>query len=632
MAVQRRPAPPSDVDLEITAELPVLDLAATSEHTIQMHVDDALARTDTLQGPGVSGALELAANLRDVEDRLQRKAERLATLERDLDAARVAERLMRDTADARGIELEQLAADLSVQQQRSGQLQTQLAEHEALLKARDHLLSQAELHRGELELTVQSNSARLHELESERANIHLRAEYLDEKLTARNAEYDALSAEQRGALERLAARDGAYARLQLDYTDSVLRNEGYLEALRNVEGYRQINDGLVAERDEEIHMLQSLIAQLQTDLAQLAERDERIGALQQDTARAAGTLAAQERQIQELAASSEAATLRVTELTEALQSSDRTAQAQSEALRVAVARGDELESQLAGERDKYAALVLQIAAVRSEFADHTVASRAELAAQADAAEQSRVALEARIAGFADAEKKQAQTAAQFEDQQELIGSLQSELTAASERMGRFEEDLRAAEEQINRLESEARHKEARVDELVRSADSLQTRLGDALSSLGEREEQVKRLEAEAHANAAVFGNLQQSIQRLGRDESSAGAKILAEPTAENQARLLIRVDGETEVVHVLGRKTTIGRTPDNDIQIETNYISRHHAVLLSSSRHSILEDLNSTNGVFVNGKRITRQQLAHGDTVTVGKTAFRFSLKALAHT
>jgi len=93
---------------------------------------------------------------------------------------------------------------------------------------------------------------------------------------------------------------------------------------------------------------------------------------------------------------------------------------------------------------------------------------------------------------------------------------------------------------------------------------------------------------------------------------------------------LIRADGDSEVVHVLTRKTSVGRTPDNDVQIDAKYISRHHAVILAGPAHTIIEDLNSTNGVLVNGRRITRQTLKDGDAVVIGKTAFRFAVRPVA--
>ena len=90
----------------------------------------------------------------------------------------------------------------------------------------------------------------------------------------------------------------------------------------------------------------------------------------------------------------------------------------------------------------------------------------------------------------------------------------------------------------------------------------------------------------------------------------------------------MRASGESEVVHVLGRRTTIGRTPDNDLQIDASFISRHHAVILAGPVHTIVEDLNSTNGVRVNGRRVTRHPLKDGDMVLIGKTRFRFAVRA----
>jgi pSer/pThr/pTyr-binding forkhead associated (FHA) protein len=94
--------------------------------------------------------------------------------------------------------------------------------------------------------------------------------------------------------------------------------------------------------------------------------------------------------------------------------------------------------------------------------------------------------------------------------------------------------------------------------------------------------------------------------------------------------MLVPVNGEQRVVHLLGRKTSIGRTPDNDLRINADFISRHHAVILTSSTAAIIEDLNSTNGVLINGKRVSRQVLNEGDLVTIGQAEFRFVLRPSA--
>jgi len=63
----------------------------------------------------------------------------------------------------------------------------------------------------------------------------------------------------------------------------------------------------------------------------------------------------------------------------------------------------------------------------------------------------------------------------------------------------------------------------------------------------------------------------------------------------------------------------IGRTPENDLQIRSKFISRHHAQIMSDAEQSVLEDLNSTNGVYVKGKRVKHHGLKDGDIIQLGE-------------
>ncbi len=92
-------------------------------------------------------------------------------------------------------------------------------------------------------------------------------------------------------------------------------------------------------------------------------------------------------------------------------------------------------------------------------------------------------------------------------------------------------------------------------------------------------------------------------------------------------RLLVRTEGDAGIVHVLGRRTTIGRISANDLSIDADFISRHHAVVLVTDTETVVEDLNSTNGVFVNNVRVARHPLHEGDLLTIGKTNFRYVFK-----
>jgi general secretion pathway protein A len=66
-------------------------------------------------------------------------------------------------------------------------------------------------------------------------------------------------------------------------------------------------------------------------------------------------------------------------------------------------------------------------------------------------------------------------------------------------------------------------------------------------------------------------------------------------------------------------KAIIGRTSDNDVQIQSRFVSRHHAQVVSDPARSVVEDLNSTNGVFIRSQRIKHHTLADGDIIQIGE-------------
>lgn len=71
-------------------------------------------------------------------------------------------------------------------------------------------------------------------------------------------------------------------------------------------------------------------------------------------------------------------------------------------------------------------------------------------------------------------------------------------------------------------------------------------------------------------------------------------------------------------------KTTLGRRPYNDIVIDNLAVSGEHAVLQMTGGEVVLEDLNSTNGTYLNGKAVKKQQLQNGDSIEIGKYKIKF--------
>ena len=88
--------------------------------------------------------------------------------------------------------------------------------------------------------------------------------------------------------------------------------------------------------------------------------------------------------------------------------------------------------------------------------------------------------------------------------------------------------------------------------------------------------------------------------------------------ALGRLEVLLRDEFVTEVQLVAGR-AVLGRTPDNDVQIPSRFVSRHHAQVTSNESQSVLEDLNSTNGIFIRGQRVTHHVLVDGDLIQIGE-------------
>jgi pSer/pThr/pTyr-binding forkhead associated (FHA) protein len=128
-------------------------------------------------------------------------------------------------------------------------------------------------------------------------------------------------------------------------------------------------------------------------------------------------------------------------------------------------------------------------------------------------------------------------------------------------------------------------------------------------------------------HGATDSGVDPGLHEAARQATEAGAGVLPELPPDGAARLLVHSDGGREIVHVLGRKTSIGRTPDNDLQIDAKYVSRRHAVILVGPVHAVVEDLNSTNGVLVNGRRVTRHTLKDGDQIALGRSVYRFAVR-----
>jgi general secretion pathway protein A len=126
-------------------------------------------------------------------------------------------------------------------------------------------------------------------------------------------------------------------------------------------------------------------------------------------------------------------------------------------------------------------------------------------------------------------------------------------------------------------------------------------------------------------------DLDAAIQELQWVEFAAGTNRMRIPaldqtmpphtsTGQTVGRILLASEGKTVMERDLkpGR-LVIGRTPDNDLQIDSKFISRHHCQIVTQADSCLIEDLNSTNGIYVQSKRVRRYNLNDGDVVQVGQ-------------
>jgi pSer/pThr/pTyr-binding forkhead associated (FHA) protein len=98
-------------------------------------------------------------------------------------------------------------------------------------------------------------------------------------------------------------------------------------------------------------------------------------------------------------------------------------------------------------------------------------------------------------------------------------------------------------------------------------------------------------------------------------------------------KMIVSIDGVViKEVQLTKDRTTLGRRPYNDIVIDNLAVSGEHAVLQMSGNEVYLEDLNSTNGTYVNGKAVKKQLLQNSDTVEIGKYKIKYINEAAGPT
>jgi len=601
----------TDVDLDRTDRLPVLD-ASMFDHSVEAEgssldstanipgtsmVSSALGQSEFMRAAGVD-LPSLAESVRSVEERIARQTAEHEALTRALERAKDAEEASAARATALLADLAAARALLEAEQKRTGDLDRALAEKTN---------------------SVETTRVRVEEALRESNRYQSEARTLRDSLTAREAAVA-------DALRKLGERDAQLATLQAEHAkvlpELAATSSSSAQLAEELKSTRSQASALATELDTNRETMASLTEEFKRGEAVVKATRSELGAEKAKT----------------------------TSFLELLRTRDWRRGFNLNMFRELDAKvGAAYAGQNALEEDRNR-LKSQVADLETRLSEQSAAAeteRARLAAQNTAHEQALAEARehaageaARIAELMDAEKRRhAEQTAQLTqantEQAAKVAQLKAEAESHEQEMAVLMVHLKEArrpiesiEADVKRLTEELAEKSAALAKAEEDIRKLTATLERTRGALEEREFLIRRLERSESNNANVLGRIQTSIERLGAvpvgSNSAGGPAAAADWAAE-----LIRIDGEQPVTHQLTRRTRIGRAAGCELQIEASSVSRHHALVIVGPREAIIEDLNSTNGVLVNGRRITRQLLHNGDSVQIGDVQFRYSARAL---
>lgn len=172
---------------------------------------------------------------------------------------------------------------------------------------------------------------------------------------------------------------------------------------------------------------------------------------------------------------------------------------------------------------------------------------------------------------------------------------------------------------IEQLETELLHVTRRAQDLEEKLEARSDAINVLLAELARKSEQVESI----NEIGEVISDIDDRISE--RFEVADAARGASPKNYDRVTRVLVGKIGDQLLRFPLFKdRLTIGRTSDNDIQLNAGYISRRHAVVQTDGESTRVIDWGSKNGVYVNSKQVTEHFLKNGDIVTIGNAHFRY--------
>jgi predicted nucleic acid-binding Zn-ribbon protein len=222
--------------------------------------------------------------------------------------------------------------------------------------------------------------------------------------------------------------------------------------------------------------------------------------------------------------------------------------------------------------------------------------------------------------------------------EEELRILRFELTEAAETVAQQElineqlasdlVDTRGFKNELERmLTSSEEHSQARVCQLEAELGQLKQLNSDYELELATKNEAIadllEQISGKGRQDESIR-ELEAAIEEL--DERMSERLEEAPPVHKDRmSRVLIgKIDNQELRFPLFKKRLTIGRTQQNDIQLQAPHISRRHAVVMTEGEATRVIDWGSKNGVYVNSNRVTEHFLASGDVVMIGDAKFRY--------
>lgn len=480
--------------------------------------------------------------------------------------------------------------------------------------------------------------AGLRETLQRRGEVDAEIENQVERLRAQLRSADQRVAELAGAAERLADEERSRAALEVE----LQRLSGECADLR-------------ASRDESVRARERVAGELQAERASLQEEIVRLGAEARRLQEEIGSRQAASAQLdaERVRLGSELVAVRG-RLESELRDAGERFRTELEGLRGELAREREAHRALRDERtaleqeklqqaarqgDEVAGMQLEVARLERELGEARDAGRTQERDLAVARRESGRVAALRAGLERTIREREAQIEALLERlrsreaRQRMDDDLRESARSASrhalEEMG-LAGRLAAIEQALGARDTANAALESRLTGLLQQLATAQEELATATKAAAQATSEAAAahaaaIAAQAAAAAETRARIEAEARERAAEEARRNAEAAAAQASAGGSRYLTRIDDESGVVYMLAApRIVVGRGKNCDLVVAESYVSGRHALLRLGPELTVVEDSGSTNGVFVNGRRVRREELRDGDVVSFGRARFRF--------